>query len=522
MLLIDILNSLHFAGADFVKGLDAAQSRKRWLTPLLRSILAYAAEQPGAYECRFTPPLLAASAFLLAEFEDPAFLALAQPLIDTDAEPSLLGYSPEDAARLIAKAAGKRIGDLMNWVLDVRSCDEFRTSILEAMVLIAAWHPERRNTVAAGLRALLRHPGFTTVSKEVADVLVEGCCRLDPADFLLDLHLAIGRSAVSEELLTKWITVSEEKRGVGIWLDADRKNDGIGAEDPFLRQFSTVFDIDELTRSAPLTETEKEALAAFNSVAAPCRDYEGRFVMATYALGIAGVARRVVSFAASDPDGFAAQHHSVALSAAICLASPLGEVGFAEEFARLVRLPEPCLDRLLGDDLCEMCEWALALAGRGAPGPLRGIVEDAGASICSRSVALGALLQQVRLGYAERDQLAQYAMELIQRKSTLKGNEWFWSDVADIGAELRVAEMLPSLLNMEAEGVFSMSDGGIWTDAEELKERFSNPQAPADLPPPDALDALFLLRRCSGYDSMTVKDFLGRLEPPRYQEESLG
>lgn len=519
MRLIDILNSLHFAGADFFPALEAARLRKRLLRPVLRRILAYAAEQPRAYNRRFAVPLLAASAFLLAEFEDPEFLALAQPLVDPDADPSLLGYYPEDAARLIARAAGPRITDLVISVLDDRACDEFRTSVLEATVLVAAWHPERRDAVAACFRTLLRDPKLGAASTEIMDALAEGCCRLGPEDFLLDLHLAVDRGAFSEDSMANWLTAAGENRGPGVWLDTERQNHPITPNDPFLRGYSTAFRANEFKGGAPMCEAEIEALDKFNSIAAPCVDYEERFSRAAHTPGIGEVARRVVALAVNDPEEFSSQHHCVSLSAAICLGASSNEAGFIETLVLLLRLPEQHLDRLLGDDLTEMCEWALAVAGRCSPAALHGVIEDTAASISARSVTLGALLQQVRLGFSERDDLADYVMKLFERRHDLSGNEWFWSDVADIGAELGIPEMLPLLLDMEKEGVFAMADGGIYTDAEELTERFANPRPPEDLPAPSSIDALYLLHHCSGHESMTVRDFLGRLAPPRYAAE---
>jgi Protein of unknown function (DUF1186) len=516
MRLIDILNGLHFAGADYIPALEAAYKRKNILVPILHRVLSYAASQPKAYECRFSASLLDASAFLLAEWGYSKFLSLARPLLSPGDHPNLCGCYPEDSARLIARAAHSNSRDIIDCLLKEHCTETFAVALLEATVYVAAWHPECRNEVVRSINSLLRHPTLAEFSESVHEALVESCCRIGPTDFLLDLYLASEEGVLPEELITQW-TSSRSKAGVtGVWLDADCRNVPISTGDPFLLQHWTIFHASEISSELPLSASESEALLAFNSVASPCHDLECRLASAAKMPGIDEISLRVIRLASDDPEHFRAQHWHTAVSAAICLGSIAGKSGFAEVLARFLQLPENCLETLLGDDLTEMCEFGLALASRGAPSNIYSVVENTNAYFSSRSVALGALQLQVRLGYRTRDELATYLLGLFARKDSLAGGASFWHDVADIGAYLSVSEMLPLLRNLVQAGVFIEPDGTVYMDGQDLEELFTGSKSQIELPDPAVIDAVYLLSRCSGHESMSVAGFLSSLEPPNY------
>lgn len=518
MRLIDILNGLHFAGADFLSSLEAANERKTFLEPILRRILSYAASQPKAYECRFTQSLLDASAFLLSEWECSDFLSLVRPLLSAGDHPNLFGCSPEDSARLIARAAHNNSRDIIECLLDEHCTETFAEALLDATVYTVAWFPECRNEVVKGLTSLLRHPALPAFSEDVHTALVESCCRIGPTEFLLDLFLASEDRVLSEELLTRWTTARAESRITGVWLDGDCINVPISTGDPFLLQHLTIFPASEISSEVPLSDSESEALFAFNSVAAPCHDLECRIASAAKMPGIDEICLRVIRLALNDPEHFRAQHWHTAVSTAICLGSIAGKSSFSEALARFLQLPENCLETLLGDDLTEMCEFGLALASRGAPSNIYSVVEDTNAYFASRSVALGALQLQFRLGYRTRNELATYLLGLFERRESLAGGASFWHDVADIGAYLSISEMRPLLRNLVQAGVFIEPDGTVYMDGRDLEELFTGSKSQTELPDPAAIDAVYLLRRCSGHESISVAGFLSSLEPPNYAE----
>lgn len=519
MRLIDILNGLHFAGADFFPALEAAQSRRRSLTPILRQVLSYAATEPNAYEWRFTSSLLNASAFLLAEWEDSEFLSLARPLLSMGDHPNLFGYYPEDSARLIARAAHGRCRDVIACLLDERCTETFAETLLEATVYVVAWYPESRDEVVKNLNGLLRLPMLGDFSENVHQSLVESCCRIGPTEFLLDLYLASGEGILSEKLITDWTTDrSKSQTTDDVWLDPDCKNAPISTSDLFLLEHWAIFDACELFNKQPLTDLEVEALIAFNSVAVPCHDLDQRLAKAAKVPGIEEISLRVVRLASEHPEHVRAQHWHTAVSAAICLGSLSGGSGFGNALIRLLQLPEDFLERLLNDDLTEMCTFALALASRDVPTDIYRLIEDTNAYFASRAVALEALHLQVRLGFLSRDELAKYLLGLFTQSDILAGNPLFWSSIADIGAHLSISEMLPFLLDLDHAGTFIEPDGTIYMDDRYLEELFLTPPPLINLPDFCKINAVYLLGRCAGHKAMSVRNFINNLEPPNYTE----
>ncbi len=285
MLLIDILNGLSFAGFDFESAIAAARRRTRYLTPVLRKVLEYAAQYPQAYQCRFSESLLASAAFLLSETKDSAFLKLIAPLIDDDAEPWLLGHLPEDPARLIAGGLGARFEELLVMVKDEEYSDRFYTSAFEALVLTAHWDPPLGLKVISVLRSFLGADCLSGFEPDVRVILVECCCRLDPDDFLLDLQLAIDRGDLDEAVTTDLVKEARQRSGGTIWFGDWTSTSRLAVEDMFLQQYRKIFVEKELCLLEDKTPPEPNALMLFNSIAAPLRGYTDLRPIAAERLG---------------------------------------------------------------------------------------------------------------------------------------------------------------------------------------------------------------------------------------------
>ena len=513
MLLIDILNGLNFAGADFDAALTNARRRTRLLNPILRRVMDYAAKCPKAFKARFSPSLLASAAYLLAEAQDPDFLRLAAPLTDLEADLDILGDMMEDSARLIAAAVGSRPRTIDDFLRAGEFSYEFHRSSFEALALIAHWSPELGDEVRTILRSFLLPEFLNTHVAAVRETLAETCCRFDPVDFALNIQIAIDRNALDEAFICDLIAQASQRGSETVSFTDWTASTRMTAKDPFLRQYMTTFRADELRTSSDSSPPNPEALASFNSLAAPCRNYRERIGAIRVTEEVIDVCKRVVRFATTSPDAYRTGHCPISLSAAICLAAPSGEPAFMRQFAALLGLPSEDLERLLGDDLTGMCEAALTICGRFEPGPLRTIVEDVDAYWCSRTIALGALLQQVRRGYRLRDELSDYCRKLIARRAEIHANAWFWTDFLAVCASLALVDLRPTLLKMISEGLYD-DDGESMIGEECIQREFENP-ASDKLLPEDA-HAVSLLGCCRDFEAMTVEDFLGRLEPPNF------
>lgn len=516
VLLIDILNGIHFAGADFLPALEAARKRKRLLNPVLKQVMDYAAKEPQAYRYRFSESLLSCSAYLLSEADEPDFLELAQPLIDAEADPSLLGVHPEDSARLIARSIGRRLPDVISILKHGSRSDEFCTTVFEALLLVAHWSPERHGEVTSTFLGLLRSDLLGLLEPGVRNAVVDSCLRLDPLDFLLDLHIAVGRGDLDEGTTTELISEAGKPRQTAVRFDNQMATTCLTPEDPFLRQYRSIFLAEELRKKGDQHEPDPKALELFNSVVAPARNLLDRFAALPASPELVDICMRVLRFAAASPESFRYQHLPTSVSAAICLGSAAGDEAFTKEFVALLSIPEEHLDRLLGNDLTEMCEPALAVSGRTDPYVIRELVENAEACGVSRSVALDALMRQVTLGYLSSEWLNDYCRDLLSRRNELGKNTWLWPYVVNVCARLALVDQLPILKQMVHEGFFT-DEGGEWYDDESLDQKFRSPdELEIELGGVTALDLL----RLSSIETehRRVREFLGCLEPPRYQD----
>jgi len=495
--------------------LEVAQTRKKFLTPIFRKILSYAAKEPRAYECRFTSSLLNASAFCLSEWGDSEFLSLAGPLLSRADCPNLYGYHPEDSSRLVARAVRGDSNIIFEYLLDENCSAGFAEALLESLVYVVAWYPECRNEVRKSLISLLRNPILSEFSEHVHQALVESCCRIGSTEFLFDLHFASEEGKISEGLIDRWIAARDQADVTGVWIDANREVIPISLNAPFLLEYLAIIDAGEIYSNA-LSVSERVALVAFNSVSAPCSDLRLRIVEVQSVHGIAGISSRVIRLAADNPKHFRAQHWHTAVTSAICLGSIIGGADVAKAFARLLQVSDDGLDILLGNDLTEMCDLAFALAARDAPTEIYRVIEDISASFSSRSVAMEALYLQVQLGYLQRSDLSKYINSLFERREIIVGGPSFWYDVAKIGAQLSMVEIIPLLRDLVQLGVFIEPDGTMYANLQDLDELFAKPPQQIQLPDAKAIDAGYLLNRCSGHESVGVAEFFSNLEAPSY------
>lgn len=516
MRLIDILNGMHFAGADFLPAITAAHKRRTLLTPIFHKILAYAASQPEAYNCRFTLSLLHASALLLAEWNDPKFVILAKPLLSTEVEPNLFGDDWQDSACLMARAIRGNSRVIVDCLLEESCTSTFAEVLLGATAYIVAWYPHHRDEVKKTLIILIRHPMLSEFSEDVQRALVESCCRIGLSEILLDLYIASEEGKIPEKLIDDWITCRANSKETGVWIDTDRKSPPEITEEPFILEHVTLIEPYELFGDYTVSDVEFEALTAFNSVAAPCRDLKRRLVSIQKVIGINKIAIRVIRLASSDPEHFRTRHWHTALTSAICLGSIAGGKDVAEAFARLLQISSNGLDILLGDDLTEMCDLAFALAARDAITEICRVIEDSSADFSSRSVALEALCLQVRLGYLPKWELTLYFRSLMERWESIAGRPSFWYDVAKICADLYLTEMIPLLLDLVKLGLFVEPDGSKFMDELDLNDLFAESSGQVRVLDAETIDASHLLRHCSGHESMSVSELFSNLQSPNY------
>lgn len=517
VLLIDILNGLYFGGVDFFPALEAGKKRTKLLNPFLKRILKYAANEPAAYQCRFTESLLDSAAYLLADAGDPDFIDLALPLIDADAEPNLIGFLPEDSSRLLAASLKGRVGSIFPILKERQPSDEFCSSVFEALVLSVHWSPDLQKTVTTTFCALLRADWLADLSSDARYTLVDCCCRLDSRDFLLDLYLAVGQGALDEAATTAAIDEANRRSSATVWLEDWTTKTRMTENDSFLRQHCRTFDSTELHVGDEENAPDPVALSVFNSVAAPARDYVDRIAAICPTPALVDIATRVLRLAANGPEDFLNHHLSTAVLAAICLGSPSGDTAFARQFLLLLSAPDAELDFLLGDDLTELCETALSLAVRFDPDAIRELAENPSACGVCRSLGFGALVLQTRLGNFPRDEMSEYCRALVRRRHELGREVWFWAEVAKVCGELWLGDLQADLKQMVNEDFFRHESGDVWMDANDIEEMFSRPET-HDQSPPAAATPLELLR-CSSYshEHQSVRGFLSNLEPPRVE-----
>ena len=522
MLLIDILNGLYFGGVDFFPALEAGKKRAKLLNPFLKRILKYAAAEPAAYRCRFTESLLDSAAYLLADAGDPDFIDLALPLIDADAEPNIIGFLPEDSSRLLAASLEERVGSIFPILKERQPSEEFCSSVFEALVLSVHWSPHLQKTVTTTFCALLRADWLGDLSSDARQTLVDCCCRLDSRDFLLDLYLAVGQGGLDEAAVEAAIDEANRRSSAIVWLEDWTTKTRMTGKDSFLRQHCRTFDPAELREGDEETAPDQVALSVFNSVVAPARDYVDRIAAIRPTPALVDIATRVLRLAANEPEEFLNHHLSTAVLAAICLGSPSGDTAFARQFLRLLSASEAELDFLLGDDLTELCETALSLAARFDPHPIRELAESPSACGVCRSLGLGALALQTRLGNLPRDEMSEYCRALVRRRHELGREVWFWAEVAKICGELRLGDLQPDLKQMVNEGFFLQECGDVWMDAVDIEEMYSRPET-HDQSPTAATTPLDLLR-CSSYSDeyQSVRGFLANLESPRVDAVEVG
>lgn len=514
MLLIDILNGLNFAGIDFLPAMKAARERKRLLNPVLKRILRYAAEEPSAFHCRFSDAILFSSAYLLSEAQEPDFLELVQPLIDVDADPSLIGIHPEDSARLVALSIGTRLNEVTSIMVSGQDSAEFCTTVLEALTLVAHWFPERRHDVNSALLILIRSGALVRFEPEVRHTLVDCCSRLGASEFLLDLQVAIQRGELEDAEVAKAMERADYGKEKSVDLGDWAKTTRITAIDSYLQQYCSLFLAAELREESDEAESDPHALQIFNSVAAPSRNYLQRFLAISTTPEIVDICTRVLRFVLKSPESYRDNHLPTAITAAICIGSTAGNREFTEHLIAILCLDSDCLGSILGDDLTELCDWALAFSARNNPDLVRNLVTQPEVSGVTRAVVTDAIMHQAVLGYVSREEILQYLQDLISQRHEIGTLDWLWPDVAKIGAKLELDQLRPVFERMFDEGFFLDDDDEDYWNRESMAQLFENPdndeRKPAGHAPVDLL-------RLSAYedDHQSVQNFLGRLEPPQ-------
>ncbi|HEY3897433.1 MAG TPA: DUF1186 domain-containing protein, partial [Chthoniobacter sp.] len=337
MLLIDIINGLNFPGNDFDSVLAAAGHRKKYLNPLIRRVLDYAAKEPEAFQFRFSRSLLACAAYLLAKSNDGMFLSLVAPLIDAEAEPSLLGCYPEDTARMLADVIPSQLDILTRLVTTPGVPEHFQSDGFDAFVLAVHRDAKNRDPVVSTLRSILRKGILGTMSLRARHFFVESCCRIDPSDFVIDLQFAIEAGDLDEKSTNELIAEASQPYSSSVWFCDPSVNGPLTPRDGYLTQYRLTFSEAELRQNPDEVEPDSDALWLFNSVSVPRRDYLERFAALRATPQLVDVCTRVMRCVANAPGEYRSAHHPVAVSAAICLAAPTGDPAFASQFAKFLR-----------------------------------------------------------------------------------------------------------------------------------------------------------------------------------------
>ena len=514
MLLIDIINELEFGGADFLLAIEAAKRRKRLLNPILRRVLEYAATEPEAYRCRFSPGLLAASAYLLAETQDEHFLRLAAPLIDQNKlDVTLIGADADDDSRLICAAVGMRIEKIVQALrAQPQPPFTFSQSALSALLLRVRWSPEMWGSVVSALRSLLNTSHIALLAWEVRADVVECCCRLDPEAFSLSFQMAVERCELDEAFISDALETSKDRVPGTVYLEDWDETDPLQPDSWYLREHWIVFKADDLVSEARPSPPDSAALTAFNRIAYPSRELIERMEdLSPVTPALLDVATRVVGLAASSAERYREERRGAGVAAAICLGAPAGDPAFTGVLLDLLRQPSDDVASLIGDDLTEVCVAALAISARRDPWQLRTLVEDESAEDGARSTAIGALSQLIDLGVLSRDAVAEYCRELVG-KGVHFFEEWCWADLANLSAKVGAVDLKPQFQAMCATGG-PLSE---YTDARSLDEDFANPRDRDESW--EVIDSLTLLEAselCN--DHRKVREFLGCFEPPDYE-----
>jgi hypothetical protein len=153
----------------------------------------------------------------------------------------------------------------------------------------------------------------------------------------------------------------------------------------------------------------------------------------------------------ADPEQWYEGEHDIACYAMILLAH-FGETRAHRLIVDIFSIPEPLQDEMFGDFNCETLPALLIRTCGGSTDGIRELILNLNASAFCRWSACTALSYAVVAGYAERDEVVSFLVELLRNEQMLEDYH-FVTGVVDTLIDLHPAEVMDDIRRIYADGI---------------------------------------------------------------------